>query len=82
MTSNGLGTQTLKFVEGVYRELDLGALELQVERDNLRARAFYKKLGFKSHDRIPLSKELPATISNRPKTAGSRTDRNKPKAGL
>lgn len=53
-----LGTKTLKFVEGVCREAGLGALELQVERDNRRARAFYKKLGFKFHDRIPLSKDL------------------------
>jgi|SRR5579864_2012258 len=77
-----IGTQALNFVEGFCRELGIGALELQAERNNARARSFYKKLGFKSHDRIPLSKELPATISSRAKTAGSRTDRNKPKAGL
>jgi ribosomal protein S18 acetylase RimI-like enzyme len=53
-----IGTQALNFVEGFCREMGIGALELQVKRNNTRARVFYKKLGFKSHDRIPLSKEL------------------------
>jgi ribosomal protein S18 acetylase RimI-like enzyme len=54
----GLGTRMMQFVESVCRELQIGALELQVERDNLEARAFYRKLGFKTYDRIPLAKAL------------------------
>lgn len=54
----GLGRKTLGFVEGACRELGLETLELQVERKNLAAQAFYRKLGFEPHDRIPLSKRL------------------------
>ncbi len=62
----GLGTKTIRFLEATCRESGIEALELQVERDNTEARAFYRKLGFTAHDRIPLSKLLnPAAISHR-----------------
>lgn len=54
----GLGTKTFRFIETACGELGLGALELQVERKNIVAQAFYRKLGFEPHDRIPLSKLL------------------------
>jgi GNAT superfamily N-acetyltransferase len=54
----GLGSKTLRFVEATCRELFLEALELQVERKNVAAQTFYRKLGFEPHDRIPLSKRL------------------------
>ncbi len=54
----GLGTRAIRFLEATCRELGIEALELQVERDNTEARAFYRKLGFTAHDRIPLSKLL------------------------
>jgi ribosomal protein S18 acetylase RimI-like enzyme len=54
----GLGCETIRFVEGACRELGLEALELQVERKNPGAQAFYRKLGFEPHDRIPLGKRL------------------------
>lgn len=53
-----LGSKTLTFVETVCREMGVAALELQVERDNVGAQGFYRKLGFEPHDRIPLSKQL------------------------
>jgi ribosomal protein S18 acetylase RimI-like enzyme len=59
----GLGSKTLRFIETACRELGLEVLELQVERKNVAAQAFYRKLGFEPHDRIPLSKRL--TISSR-----------------
>jgi ribosomal protein S18 acetylase RimI-like enzyme len=54
----GIGTKTLHFLETKCRELGVAALELQVEKDNVEAQAFYRKLGFQAHDRIPLSKRL------------------------
>jgi GNAT superfamily N-acetyltransferase len=55
----GIGTRTLLFVEETLRELGIGAFELQAERSNIEALAFYAKFGMKTHDRIPLSKEIP-----------------------
>jgi GNAT superfamily N-acetyltransferase len=54
----GLGTATLRFIEGMLRDLGVHALELQVEQDNAEARAFYARNGFEAHTRIPLSKRL------------------------
>lgn len=54
----GLGTRIFTQLEVICRSLGIGALELQVEKDNLGARAFYQKLGFQAHERIPLSKRL------------------------
>jgi diamine N-acetyltransferase len=57
----GLGTAALIALEKASLALGVTALELQAERDNLEARAFYAKLGFYSHDRIPMSKRLTPT---------------------
>lgn len=54
----GYGTATLRFVEGVLRDMGIHALELQVEQDNAEARAFYARNGFEAHARVPLSKRL------------------------
>ena len=50
----------INLIEGTCRQLGIGALELQVERDNVRAQALYRKLGFRGHERIPMSKTLRA----------------------
>ncbi len=58
----GLGAASIRFVEATLARRGIGALELQVERDNTEAIAFYERLGFETHDRAPLSKRLaPAT---------------------
>lgn len=57
---SGVGTTTLRFVEATLQELGIGALELQVERSNAASLALYEKHGFQAHDRIPMSKEVPA----------------------
>lgn len=54
----GLGTKTMHNLERFARERGLKSLELQVEMHNQAARAFYQKLGFRTHNRIPLSKML------------------------
>lgn len=54
----GLGRRTLEAIEGFCRAEGVKALELQVEQDNAQALGFYLKLGFKAHQRIPMSKRL------------------------
>jgi N-acetylglutamate synthase-like GNAT family acetyltransferase len=56
--SRRLGSKMIKLIEATCRRLNIGALELQVERDNVRAQSLYRKLGFRAHDRIPMSKML------------------------
>jgi ribosomal protein S18 acetylase RimI-like enzyme len=58
--SRRMGSKMIKLIEETCRQLGIGALELQVERDNVRAQSLYRKLGFRAHDRIPMSKMLRA----------------------
>jgi ribosomal protein S18 acetylase RimI-like enzyme len=51
-----MGSATLAFIEETLLLLDIQTLELQVEVDNIEARAFYQRAGFISHDRTPMSK--------------------------
>ncbi len=52
----GLGRRTLKHIEEFCRSSGVLALELRVERNNPRAFALYQKFGFRTYDRIPMSK--------------------------
>ena len=54
----GIGSRVFAQLEEICRNLGIGALELQVEEDNLEAQRFYHKLGFRAHSRIPMSKRL------------------------
>jgi ribosomal protein S18 acetylase RimI-like enzyme len=54
----GLGAASIRLAENVLARRGIGALELQVERDNADAFAFYQRLGFDVHDRAPLSKRI------------------------
>jgi ribosomal protein S18 acetylase RimI-like enzyme len=54
----GIATAALRHVERYCSGAGVTAIELQVERDNLEARALYARLGFAAHDRIPLFKQL------------------------
>ena len=58
--SRRMGSKMIKLIEETCRQLGIGALELQVERDNVRAQSLYRKLGFRAHDRVPMSKMLRA----------------------
>jgi ribosomal protein S18 acetylase RimI-like enzyme len=51
----GLGAQMVAVITDFCRENDIGAIELQVTRDNRRARKFYKSLGFEVLDRVVMS---------------------------
>ncbi len=54
----GLGRRTLNQIEDICRDTGVLALELRVERNNPRAFALYQKFGFRTYDRIPMSKRI------------------------
>ncbi|UBF27214.1 GNAT family N-acetyltransferase [Kovacikia minuta CCNUW1] len=54
----GIGTKGLQFAEEICQEQGIQALHLEVERENTKAQAVYRKAGFTDHDRYLLTKSL------------------------
>jgi ribosomal protein S18 acetylase RimI-like enzyme len=54
----GIGTQAMRFAEDAAREMGLQALHLEVDHDNVKAQALYRKQGYEDHDRYLLTKRL------------------------
>lgn len=54
----GIGKQTIQFLEEVCISLDVRALHLEVERDNISAQSFYRRVGFNDGDRYLMTKWL------------------------
>jgi len=54
----GIGNQTMGFLEDQVRLMGIEALHLEVESDNLKALDLYKGRGFKGSNRIFLTKKL------------------------
>ena len=54
----GLGKTALDRVSEYCRARGISAIELQVEKENKEAQAFYRKLGFRKLPRIVMAKEL------------------------
>jgi ribosomal protein S18 acetylase RimI-like enzyme len=52
----GAGKRALSFVEKLCGELGIRALHLVVERENVNAQAFYRKIGFQAQDRYLMTK--------------------------
>jgi len=52
----GVGRETMRFLDGVCRELGVRALHLEVERANTAAQRLYRTFGFADHDRYLLTK--------------------------
>lgn len=52
----GLGKDALLRAEAFCREANVKALHLEVERQNTKAQTFYRKVGFRDHDRYLLTK--------------------------
>jgi ribosomal protein S18 acetylase RimI-like enzyme len=52
----GAGKQMLMVAEKACGELGASALHLEVGRENIRAQAFYRKVGFQDHDRYLMTK--------------------------
>jgi GNAT superfamily N-acetyltransferase len=55
---DGAGLRALGYAEKIARDNGAFALELQAERKNEHALAFYERAGFVRHDRIPMSKRV------------------------
>lgn len=54
----GLGRRAMAMVDSYCRLARIRAIELQVERDNRLAQAFYRRLGFKKLSRIVMSRAI------------------------
>jgi len=54
----GLGPQTLQFVEQLCRAQGIGVLQLEVERKNARALGIYRQAGYVERDRHLMAKWL------------------------
>ncbi|QSJ20157.1 GNAT family N-acetyltransferase [Nostoc sp. UHCC 0702] len=54
----GIGKQTIKFLEEVCISLNVQALHLEVERKNTSAQGFYRRVGFEDHERYLMTKRL------------------------
>ncbi|HAA27466.1 MAG TPA: GNAT family N-acetyltransferase [Cyanobacteria bacterium UBA8553] len=52
----GVGTNTLQFVEDVCSSLEVEALHLEVARGNTAAQSLYRQAGFADHDRYLMTK--------------------------
>lgn len=55
----GLGRELFRFIDDMLRREGITMIELVVEHDNVEARAFYEKLGFRAADRVPLARRVP-----------------------
>jgi ribosomal protein S18 acetylase RimI-like enzyme len=54
----GIGTEIMKQLEHFCRANGTKTIELQAERRNRAALSFYRRVGFRRHDRVSLSKQL------------------------
>ena len=57
---HGLGRRALEVVDDYCRARKIGTVELQVERENGDAQAFYRKLGFEQLSRIVMTRDVRA----------------------
>jgi ribosomal protein S18 acetylase RimI-like enzyme len=54
----GFGQASIEFAAEICRGEGIAALHLEVERENTRAQALYRRTGFRDHDRYLLTKWL------------------------
>lgn len=54
----GIGKQTIKFLEEVCISLNVQTLHLEVERNNTSVQSFYRRVGFEDHERYLMTKYL------------------------
>ena len=64
---SGLGRKLIDAAGAFCHKSGIGTIELQVSKDNRRARAFYKALGFREFDRIVMAADTAPTLSRRRK---------------
>ena len=56
--NKGIGKKTMEFLEKQASQLDLGAIHLEVERNNDKAAKLYTQQGYKDYDRDMLTKKF------------------------
>ncbi|UZR99224.1 GNAT family N-acetyltransferase [Chondrinema litorale] len=56
--NKGIGKQTMEFLEKQAIDLDLGAIHMEVERENDKAMRLYSKQGYGDFDRNMLTKKF------------------------
>lgn len=56
--NQGIGKQTIEFLEEVCISLDVQAIHLEVEKENTSAQGFYRRVGFEDHNRYLMTKHL------------------------
>jgi ribosomal protein S18 acetylase RimI-like enzyme len=61
----GIGRQLIDLARSFCHKSGIATLELQVSRDNRKARAFYKSLGFREFDRVVMSIDAAPAVSSR-----------------
>ena len=49
--SKGIGRAAVEFAISICREMGIGAVHLEADHVNVRGHEFYKRLGFKDHER-------------------------------
>ncbi|MDV2996111.1 MAG: hypothetical protein N4J56_005765 [Chroococcidiopsis sp. SAG 2025] len=52
----GIGKQTIQFLEKICSELEINALHLEVDRHNTKAQNFYRQVGFVDQNRYLMTK--------------------------
>jgi GNAT superfamily N-acetyltransferase len=60
----GIGTQTLAFVEDTCRVLGVQALHLEVDFENPDAQRLYHRVGYQPHNRFLMTKNLAVSEDN------------------
>ena len=56
--NKGVGSATMDFIESEAKQLNVNAIHLEVEPHNLNAQGLYLNKGYKSNNRILLTKKL------------------------
>lgn len=56
--AQGIGTQTLVFIENACQALDVKAIHLEVNFENSQAQRLYHRAGYQGHDRFLMTKSL------------------------
>lgn len=60
----GIGKQTLEFVQTTCQSLGIKAVHLEVSQENTRAKSIYQKAGFVEHDRYLMTNWIATVKSN------------------
>lgn len=61
----GIGRRLIDLARSFCHKSGIDTLELQVSRNNRKARAFYKSLGFREFDRVVMAIEAPPALSSK-----------------